>query len=610
MAHFTRSGSSPWNVTVRDINLNEVEAANGYLSLRMDLRDSDVGQWTLRLPSTHPAVKYFVQPGSGIVVRPIGHTDAIMSGWTSEMFITESRDSEVGGATFVGFTDEVLLTELAYPDPSLDVSEAGLSTFATTHDVRSGPAETVLKEYVAENIGPAAGILRRRYQFLNIPASTDLGSIGTWTARFDSLLELCREIVTYGGLSFRIIQSAPGQLALVVYEPEERSEVRFSVKTGNLTTAVLTYRSPDSTEGIAGLSGEGAARTFTRRQANGIAGLVVDGVVGNFARTPDHASLDITGDIDLRVVATTGQWQDAVAGNKYLIAKWDAAGNQRSYAFRISTAGFLQLAYSTNGTAITSRSATAQLPISSGRLAVRVTFDVNDGGGNNVVRFYYSESIDGPWTQLGSNVTNAGTITMHSGSAVLEAGTADTGGFVGFIGTIQAAQVLNGIDGTIVADADFERQKAGVVLFNDSTGKPWTVDGDAYLTGPPPVIEDWGRRVAKFHDRRSDETLGQAQRAIDTVLIEDAITAGMQLYPIEQEGSLYGIDYRLGDKVPAVVQGVELIEPVRRVVITHEANRPVDIVPNVGLPLGDGEFPQDAPLIKSMLRNLTSVTRS
>jgi hypothetical protein len=628
MAHFTRSGTSPWNVSVRDINLNEVETANGYFNLRMDLRESDVGQWTIRLPMNHPAVAHLLQPGSGIVVRPVGHDDVVMSGWTAEMFITETRadstsvatggEAGTGGATFVGFTDEVILTELAYPDPDVDVTESGLTTFGVAHDTRTGPAETVLKAYVEENIGPSAGILRRRYPFLNIPATTGLGASNTWAARFDSLLQLCHEIATYGGLSFRVVQSAPGQVSLEVYESQTLSEIRFSVNAGNLTSALLTYRAPDSTEGVAGLSGEGTARSFTRRQSNGISVLALDGASGNYASTPDHSSLDITGDLDIRVIFRLDQYPPASA--QAFLGKWEQlSGQQQSYVVTVQPTGLVTFFWTTDGTDATQLSSAMATSIttmvrSDGTVGMRVTFDVNNGAGQKVVRFFELDEggdINGPWSSRQTNTT-AGTTSIFSSSAPLVAGAQDVsgGGVNNVSGIILAGQVRNGIDGTIVADVDFAKQAAGDTSFIDDTGKIWTVQGDAFLTGPPPVIENWGRRVVKFLDRRSDDTLGEAQRAIDTVLIDDAITAGMQLYPIEQEGTLYGVDYRLGDKVAAVVQGVELVEPVRRVVITHEPNKPVDVVPTVGLPIGDGESPEDAPLIRSMLRNLTSVTRS
>jgi hypothetical protein len=392
MAHIPSQKNDPWAVTVRDINLNEIESAATYLRLRMDLRFNDIGEWSLRMMNNSPAVAHLLEPGSGIVVRPLGSPNVVLSGWTKEIFLTESRDSEIGFLTAVGFTDNILFADLAYIDPSNDVGTFSSETFAVTHDVESGPAETALKNFVASNIGPAAGIARRRYSFLNIPSSAGLGTSGTWRARFTPLINLCQEIATYGEIGFRIVQSAPGEVTLEVKQPEQREDVRFSVTAHNLTSAVLIYRSQDSTEAIVGMEGEGTARSFLRREQ-------------------------------------------------------------------------------------------------------------------------------------------------------------------------------------------------------------------------PPGSENWGHRIGKFLDRGSIDDDAEARQEADTLLLEDADTAGMQLYPIEQPGTLYGVDYELGDVVSAVVGGVEVAKPVRRVVIEHEAGRAADIVPSVGLPTGDGESSEDAPLIRDILNNLGSSVR-
>lgn len=391
MAHLDTN--SPWVLTARDVDLNEIENISGYLRLRMDLKDSDIGQWTIRMMTSHPAFAPMLEEGSGLVVRPVGHHTPVMSGYTTDMFVTESRDSDVGFATFMGVTDTVLLSELAYPDPDSDVSTSGMTTFGDARDTRTGAGETVIKDFVAANIGSSAGISRRRYSFLDIPASQGLGASGSWSGRFHVLRDLCREIARYAGLSFRIVQSGPGELTLEVWEPEERPSVRFSVKAQNLTSGVLTFRAPDSTEVVVGAGGENADREFLRR-------------------------------------------------------------------------------------------------------------------------------------------------------------------------------------------------------------------------GDDSLANTWGRRVAKYLDRRSVETVSDAQQAGDTLLLEDAVTAGITLYPVEFPGTLFGVDYDLGDKISAVVGGVEVFEPVRRVRIDHEAGQAPDITPSIGLEEGDGESPEDAPLVRTMLNNLQSVVRS
>src|SRR5690606_10379841 len=93
------------------------------------------------------------------------------------------------------------------------------------------------------------------------------------------------------------------------------------------------------------------------------------------ATTPDHSSLDITGDIDLR---REGEADWYASGAQMLIGKWGAAGN-RSYHLRLE-AGFLYMSVSTDGTA--GYTAWHRLPQGlPKRAALRGTMDADNGAG-------------------------------------------------------------------------------------------------------------------------------------------------------------------------------------------------------------------------------------
>jgi len=211
-------------------------------------------------------------------------------------------------------------------------------------------------------------------------------------------------------------------------------------------------------------------------------GLMLPGASGDYASTPDHASLDITADIDLRADVTPSTW--APAGLQQMVAKWASAGNL-SYQFGLNANGTLRLQWSSDGTAnLNVSSTTTPVPHpTSGRLAVRVTMDVNDGAGNRVIRFYTAPDLAGPWTQLGTTITTAGTTSIFAGNSVLEVGSRSGGTTEIFTGVIHAVEVRNGIDATVVANPDFDAQAAGTASFADSTGKTWTVNGAALIVG-------------------------------------------------------------------------------------------------------------------------------
>lgn len=265
------SGQQPWRVSIRDNALMEVESGAGYKRLRMQRLNNDVGAFSFELPGSHVGVSHLVQPGAGIVVRAEDTNRVEFSGFVLDLYFAESRSSQKGDITAVGVCDNILLAkEFAFPEPETDIPTGSNVTSLDLQDTRTGAAETVLKAFVADNIGPAALIARRQYPFLNIPASVGLGDSGTWRGRWQTLLELCQQIAAFGSLSFRIVQSAPGELTLEVWTPATVPQAKFSIEAGNLRYAVATFRAPDVSEIIIGGGGEGSARVFTRRNASGL----------------------------------------------------------------------------------------------------------------------------------------------------------------------------------------------------------------------------------------------------------------------------------------------------------------------------------------------------
>lgn len=197
--------------------------------------------------------------------------------------------------------------------------------------------------------------------------------------------------------------------------------------------------------------------------------------------TPDAAALDITGDLDIRFEADLDSWRDSMD----LVGKWTTTGDQRSYRFRLLSSGLLRLSHSTDGTSggVLEVDSTVPVPITSGRLAVRATLDVSNGG-NRVREFFVSDSIDGTWTQLGDTVTTAGTTSVFASTATLHVlDNPNDSGITSLIrGRVLAAAVLNGIGGTEVANPDFTLQDEADTSFSDDAGRTWTLNGDIDLT--------------------------------------------------------------------------------------------------------------------------------
>lgn len=213
-------------------------------------------------------------------------------------------------------------------------------------------------------------------------------------------------------------------------------------------------------------------------------GVRLSGESGTYASTPDNAALDITGDIDLRVDLTADSWSSGASQN--LISKFRTSSDNRSYRLFINNNGYLALNWSTSGAPgapsilVLSTARPVPDPLT-GRLAVRATLDVNFGGTSHVVMFYTAPTISGSWTQLGATVTLSGVTSIFSSNAILEIGSVADGVSEMFSGIIHAAEVRNGIAGTVVANPSFVSQPVSSTGFTDSSGRVWTLNGEAQI---------------------------------------------------------------------------------------------------------------------------------
>ncbi|MFH8797049.1 hypothetical protein [Streptomyces sp. NPDC017941] len=205
----------------------------------------------------------------------------------------------------------------------------------------------------------------------------------------------------------------------------------------------------------------------------------------SLASTPDAAALDITGDLDLRIEAEASWY---APGAHTLIGKWETAADQRSYLLQL-TDGLLYFTYSTDGSLATDSFHSRALPALPRRAALRATLDVDNGAGGRTVRFYWAESLAGPWTQFGTTSTLTGTIALHSGTAPLTVGPTDltlTAPRRPIEGRVYAAEVRSGIDGTVVANPDFTAQAPGASGFTDAAGRVWALTAAAAISDREP----------------------------------------------------------------------------------------------------------------------------
>ena len=213
-------------------------------------------------------------------------------------------------------------------------------------------------------------------------------------------------------------------------------------------------------------------------------------------RTADKASLDITGDIDIRCDIQPYSWHTGFSQfsgvQGMTIASKGASSGNLSWVFYMLGDGTLRFRWYPAGTTSGQLTAASSIPIppTSGRLTVRVTLKANNGASGNTVTFYTGSSVTGTFTQLGSAVTQSGTTSIFASSAdLILAGGGD--GHVVFFSDIPAYggrffrfQMYNGIAGTLVADMDATSRTPGDIFWSDGLTSPntWVVEGTARIT--------------------------------------------------------------------------------------------------------------------------------
>jgi hypothetical protein len=180
----------------------------------------------------------------GILVRRNGQD--FFSGVVSEFEDKSGLEMSVNG-----FSDEDLLVgALAYPIPSG-------APYTVDYDVRSGVAETVMKQFVNLNVGPGA-IPSRKIPGLLIETDSGRGTTVTGRARFDILLDLLNSLATQGKVGYRVLNSE-----FQVYKPQDKSGwIVFSKELGTLGSYVYKEKRGKANYVIAGGSGTGSSRTF------------------------------------------------------------------------------------------------------------------------------------------------------------------------------------------------------------------------------------------------------------------------------------------------------------------------------------------------------------
>lgn len=216
--------------------------------------------------------------------------------------------------------------------------------------------------------------------------------------------------------------------------------------------------------------------------------LLLPGVQAAHAHMADTSGISITGDLEIRLDIALDDW----AKHQRLAGKYRIDINDRSWALVINADGTLSYTWSNDGSAITTVTSTASVGLNPGdRKTITLTHDVNNGAAGNDVKFYTADAIGGPYTQLGSTITTAGTTSIYNSLADLVVGDTtawieDVPPMTGKVYGFRLFQGIVGSGGTIKADPDFTILDEQTDSFTDAQGNTWFIDGAAQIVKTTP----------------------------------------------------------------------------------------------------------------------------
>jgi hypothetical protein len=217
--------------------------------------------------------------------------------------------------------------------------------------------------------------------------------------------------------------------------------------------------------------------------------LVLDGTVGNDASTANYTEANITGDIEFQWHGSVDTWGPVGYANILMSISEDISTKRGAFLYNI--AGVLQFYWTENGSTLKFQemSVAASTIAADGEVVYwRVTLDVDNGSSQHEVKFYYKKFEAAGWTQAGTTKVGSGTTSIHDATTkpVTVGAYYPTSTHADHLkGTVYGAKVLDGIEGTVVYDADFTdltpaEVAAGSFVEDSVNAETVTLEGSAW----------------------------------------------------------------------------------------------------------------------------------
>lgn len=241
---------NPFKVTIYSKTYARLGWIGNPVSLTVNPRHNVLGTATMVMDADHPRISDLLAGGARAVIEYRG--EHIIGGPIRAR--SGKGPAKVATVTF-GIEDDYRLVHrvLGWPNPTGAITAQGA---VTAYDVKSGPAETVVKWF----IGRAATRLG-----LPVTLAPDLGRGSTITVqmRMHPLSDRLYPAVDLAGIGITVKQSGAG-LLVDCYTPVTRTQV-LSEASGVLVDWEWSNADPSATRVVMAGQGEGTAREFALR---------------------------------------------------------------------------------------------------------------------------------------------------------------------------------------------------------------------------------------------------------------------------------------------------------------------------------------------------------
>lgn len=252
------------------------------------------------------------------------------------------------------------------------------------------------------------------------------------------------------------------------------------VQLGNGDQA-LTPRNPAS---ISGLTKGTPLRVNVQA---GLPHLLLTGLAGSRARTPDNAALDITGPLAFALELLSPVQIPPLGFTYKLAGKFVTTGNQKSWILAVADTGLVIFFWSVDGATTNPNPKFTSLGLAcpeAGPLTIGGEFATNNGAGGNTLTWYRRRgTVDDLRADLTDSVfgdphVGSGTTSIFSSSAPLDVGDVEgtsSAAFLPYPGRVNRFQLRSGnlTSGTVVADLRPTLLAPGATGVTDSAGRVW-----------------------------------------------------------------------------------------------------------------------------------------